>query len=59
MKRKKRDKVERAYTQGFKAGIRGHEMESNPFNQPDPRGAWYGGWREGRSNYIAGFLSLH
>jgi len=57
MKRKKRDKSERAFTQGFKAGIRGHEMESCPFTQTEVRGSWYGGWREGRSNYLSGYLN--
>jgi len=58
MKRRKRDKLERAYSLGFKAGIRGHEMESCPFNgSSEARGEWFGGWREGRSNYLWGYLN--
>lgn len=56
-KRKKRDKSERAYSLGFKAGVRGHEMESCPYNEvAEERGYWFGGWREGRSNFLSGYL---
>lgn len=61
MKTKKREKTDRAFTQGFKAGVRGHEMESCPYTAhelTELRGLWCGGWREGRSNYISGYLNI-
>lgn len=58
MKSKKRNKVDRAFTQGFKAGVRGHEMEACPFETGELRGLWYGGWREGRSTHISGNFNM-
>lgn len=58
MKSKKRDKVDRAIKQGFKSGIRGHEMESCPFTDGNVRGPWLAGWRDGRSSYIAGYVTF-
>ena len=55
MKRMKRDKALRAYTQGYKAGQRGHDMQSCPHFEAEARGAWFRGWREGRENYLFGF----
>lgn len=58
-KRKKRDKLERAFALGFKAGIHGHDIETCPFSDlVEERGHWFGGWREGRSNYISGYLNM-
>ncbi len=56
MKRIKRDRQAHAYTQGYKAGLRGHDMESCPFFELEARGAWFRGWREGRVNLIYGYL---
>lgn len=54
--RKKRDKVDRAFVQGYKSGLKGHEMESCPYFESQTRGSWFAGWREGRSNYLSGFV---
>jgi len=56
MKRKKRDKLERAFSNGRLAGIRGHSIDLCPYTQPETRGPWLGGWREGRSMYISGSI---
>lgn len=58
MRTQKRNKTERAFFQGFKSGSRGHEMEYCPYthNNLEARGSWLGGWREGRSNYLMGYL---
>lgn len=58
MKRIKRDKALRAYTQGYKSGLHGHEMESCPVFDPEARGAWLRGWREGRVNLIYGYTRM-
>lgn len=56
MNRKKRDKVDRAFLQGYKSGLKGHEMEDCPHFEPTARGSWFAGWREGRSNHISGYI---
>ena len=57
--RKKRNKLERAFSQGFKSGIRGRNMEACPYSGlANERGYWFGGWREGRSNYLSGCLGV-
>ena len=46
MKRQKRDRLERAHSQGFKAGIGGRSKEFCPYAQGDTRSQWLGGWRD-------------
>ncbi len=46
MKRRKRDRLARAYHQGFKAGVTGHSIQQCPHSEPQKRGFWLGGWRE-------------
>ncbi|WMN60055.1 ribosome modulation factor [Pseudoalteromonas xiamenensis] len=46
MKRQKRDRLERAFSQGFKAGLQGRSKELCPYQQIEPRSEWLGGWRE-------------
>lgn len=47
MKRKKRDRLERAHSHGYKAGINGRSVDDCPFYQLDARAQWLGGWRSG------------
>ncbi|MBA3987547.1 ribosome modulation factor [Aliidiomarina maris] len=46
MKRQKRDRLERAHSQGYKAGIGGRSKEYCPYAQSDARSQWLGGWRD-------------
>lgn len=46
MKRQKRDRLERAHSQGFKAGIGGRSKEFCPYANGDTRSQWLGGWRD-------------
>ena len=46
MKRQKRDKLDRAHSQGYKAGITGRSREACPYQQTDSKSQWLGGWRE-------------
>lgn len=46
MKRQKRDRLERAHSQGFKAGIGGRSKEFCPYSTGDTRCQWLGGWRD-------------
>lgn len=47
MKRQKRDKLSRAHSKGYQAGISGRPKENCPFQQVSTaRSQWLGGWRE-------------
>ncbi|MCC5855070.1 MAG: ribosome modulation factor [Idiomarina sp.] len=46
MKRQKRDRLERAHSQGFKAGVSGRSKENCPYQTSDIRSQWLGGWRD-------------
>ncbi|MFC3031373.1 ribosome modulation factor [Pseudoalteromonas fenneropenaei] len=46
MKRQKRDRLERAFSQGYKAGLQGRSKELCPYQQIEARSEWLGGWRE-------------
>ncbi|MGM0481295.1 MAG: ribosome modulation factor [Pseudomonadota bacterium] len=47
MKRQKRDRFDRAHTQGYKAGLSGRSKEKCPYQtQDDIRSQWLGGWRD-------------
>lgn len=46
MKRQKRDRLVRAHSQGYKAGISGRSKELCPYQKLDARSYWLGGWRK-------------
>ncbi|WP_345315617.1 ribosome modulation factor [Ferrimonas gelatinilytica] len=46
MKRQKRDKMERAFSRGFQAGLSGRSREDCPYQSVDIKMQWLGGWRE-------------
>ncbi|MGQ4275903.1 ribosome modulation factor [Pseudidiomarina sp. E22-M8] len=46
MKRQKRDRLERAHSQGFKAGVAGRSKELCPYQNQEIRCQWLGGWRD-------------
>ncbi|WP_133406657.1 ribosome modulation factor [Parashewanella tropica] len=47
MKRRKRDKLDRAFSKGYQAGIGGKSKEQCPYMSLESRTQWLGGWREG------------
>ena len=48
MNRKKRDKNDRAFHNGYHAGTKGHSSDLCPFTDDiSRREQWLGGWREG------------
>ena len=56
MKRMKRDMTERAFKLGFNQGLKGHSKDTCPFGvASDKWEQWTAGWREGRTNYVAGY----
>ncbi len=48
MKRQKRDRLSRAHSRGYNAGLEGKAREACPYMVGEPREHWMGGWREAR-----------
>nr|WP_314266845.1 ribosome modulation factor [uncultured Moellerella sp.] len=46
MKRQKRDRLERALSKGYQAGLVGRPKEQCPYQTIDVRSHWLGGWRQ-------------
>ncbi|ACT12837.1 ribosome modulation factor [Pectobacterium brasiliense] len=46
MKRQKRDRLERAHSRGYQAGIVGRPKEFCPYQSINARSYWLGGWRK-------------
>lgn len=54
----KRNKSDRAHKKGYLAAIRGRSIDQCPYTgNADLRGNWLGGWREGRPEYLQGYIS--
>ena len=54
MKRQKRDRIERAQSQGYKAGLNGRSVEKCPYQQPGAKSSWLCGWRDARDDKNSG-----
>lgn len=46
MKRQKRDRLDRAHSNGYQAGVVGKGRENCPYQNTTARSEWLGGWRE-------------
>ncbi|MBG6241460.1 MULTISPECIES: ribosome modulation factor [Symbiopectobacterium] len=46
MKRQKRDRLERAQSRGYQAGLSGKSKELCPYQSINARSEWLGGWRQ-------------
>ena len=58
-KEHKRNKVKRAFNQGYKAGMRGRSTDGCPYTTvANERGSWMAGWRDGRGNFLSGYLDI-
>ena len=57
MKRQKRDRMERAHSRGYQAGLGGKSRESCPYSTLDVKEQWLGGWREARSEIGSGLFT--
>jgi ribosome modulation factor len=55
MKRQKRNRVTRAYTRGYQAGLAGRSRDMCPFDALNARTSWLNGWREGFTDHNYGF----
>lgn len=56
MRRRKRDRLERARSKGFNAGVSGRSSESCPFSSSDIKEYWLGGWRDARKQLSKGYF---
>jgi len=56
MKRQKRDRLERARTNGYQAGLAGRSKEVCPYQCIDARSNWLGGWRDAFDERSQGYL---
>lgn len=56
MKRQKRDRLDRAHSQGYKAGITGRSREACPYQTSDSKSQWLGGWREAMDDRNVGLF---
>lgn len=50
MKRQKRDQIERAFSKGYQAGIKGHSKSLCPHDTGEAREGWMAGWRESKED---------
>ncbi|MEY1661759.1 ribosome modulation factor [Isoalcanivorax beigongshangi] len=58
MKRQKRDRVSRAFSRGYHAGLSGKSQDLCPFDALDHRASWINGWREGRTDHLHGYRGI-
>ena len=56
MKRQKRDRLERARTKGYQAGLAGRSKEVCPYQCIYARGYWLGGWRDAFDERSQGYM---
>ncbi len=56
MKRQKRDRLDRARSRGYQAGLAGRSKENCPYQCIDARGYWMGGWRDAVDERAQGML---
>ena len=56
MNRQKRDRSERAFSKGYKAGQSGQTKSACPYNTNEERSQWLGGWREANEERNAGYV---
>ncbi|WP_018691860.1 ribosome modulation factor [Algicola sagamiensis] len=57
MKRQKRDRLERAHSQGYKAGASGRSKEMCPYHSSETKSEWLGGWREAIDARATGYYN--
>lgn len=57
MKRQKRDRLERANAQGYRAGVTGRSKEICPYQSLDTRSEWLGGWRAAMEDRNTGLFA--
>ena len=56
MRRQKRDRLGRAHSNGYQAGLAGKAKEKCPYQNINAKSEWLGGWREACEEKNAGFI---
>ncbi|AWL11904.1 Ribosome modulation factor [Saliniradius amylolyticus] len=56
MKRQKRDKLSRAHSKGYQAGVIGRARENCPYQDTEIRSQWLGGWRAAQEDRSSGLI---
>ena len=56
MRRQKRDRLGRAFSNGYQAGLFGRTKDNCPYQNTDARSEWLGGWREAISDRNMGLF---
>ena len=56
MRTKKRDRLGRANSNGYQAGINGKTKEECPYQNTDVKSEWLGGWRDAVTDRHAGLF---
>ncbi len=54
MKRQKRDRLGRAHSNGYQAGLSGKAKENCPYQNTNAKCEWLGGWREALTDRSTG-----
>jgi len=57
MKRQKRDRLGRAHSHGYQAGIAGKGKDNCPYQDTNIKSEWLGGWREAMADKSAGLFN--
>ncbi len=58
MKRQKRDRLERAQSKGYQAGIAGRPREACPYQSLDAKSNWLSGWRSAVEDRVTNGVSI-
>ena len=56
MRRQKRDRLGRAFSNGYQAGLSGRTKDNCPYQNTDAKSEWLGGWREAISDRNMGLF---
>jgi ribosome modulation factor len=54
MKKHKRDREQRAFARGYRAGAAGRSRDLCPHSEPASRQFWLSGWQQGRADQWGG-----
>jgi ribosome modulation factor len=56
MRRQKRDRLGRAHSNGYQAGLTGRTKENCPYQNTNEKSEWLGGWREALTDRHSGLF---
>jgi len=56
MRTQKRDRLGRAHSNGYKAGLTGRTKDNCPYQNTNEKSEWLGGWREAVTDRHSGLF---